>query len=817
MPNYNNQYLTLVAKGSGNFKFETKNNQTYSYSTNEGSTWVIGNSATTIAVNNGDRVMYKGTLTPNTSNGIGRFSSTTNFTVEGNAMSLLYGDNFIGQTSLSGKNYVFYRLFYGCSGLTSIENLKLPATTLANDCYEDMFYGCTSLTSIPSDLLLATSLASGCYEQMFSHCTSLTSIPSGLLLATTLANRCYGYMFANCTSLTSIPSGLLPATTLAFYCYGSMFMGCASLTTVPTNLLPATTLANNCYNVMFANCTSLTTAPNLPATTLSNDCYQYMFRGCTSLNEITCLATDISANGCTTNWVGNVADSGTFYKSPSMNDWTRSTSGIPVTWNVVDYYEPIYKWERITPVQGDPSTFICDECEVQYRWTATTGYECSGTTKMSREKKQQSEDGETWTDVIPMEYRAALPVIETYSSDCGYVPLERWVTVSGAYTCSGTTKMTQYKKQYSYDGGTTWVDSSPLVTKGDLPVIEYDSDDCGYTPYHRQYLTLVAKGSGYFQLSVRAQDFLYQYSTDGGNTWMYGNTSTLIPVVNGSRVMFKSGYCSHNRFSATTQFEVEGNIMSLLFGDNFADKTSLEGYSSYSFGVFHELFHDCTTLTSIQNLKLPATTLATGCYYQMFRGCTSLTSIPSGFLPATALASNCYSGMFWGCTSLTTLPSDLLPATTLATDCYYTMFNECSGLTTIPSGFLPATTLASECYCYMFSNCSHLTTIPSDLLPATTLVDNCYAVMFASCTSLRTAPILPAPTLAEECYQAMFRFCSSLNEITCYATDISKYHCTYQWIEGVASSGTFRCQSSTDWASKVDFNGIPNGWTRVDI
>ena len=639
MADYNNQYLTLVAKGSGFFSFDiTSANSQYYYSKNEGSTWNSATRATSISVNNGDRVMFKGNLTPTTTqssyNGIGTFSSSVNIEAEGNIMSLLYGDNFIGQTSLNGYDYAFYQLFNDCSGLTSIENLKLPATTLARACYEwmfddctslttipsgllpattlaeacyaYMFEGCTSLATIPSTLLPATTLASSCYLGMFIDCTSLTTVPSGLLPSTTLASSCYKAMFKGCTSLTSIPSGLLPATTLTVYnCYQEMFSGCISLTSVPTDLLPATTLNHGCYSWMFNECTSLEKAPILPAATLGIFDYYQMFSGCSSLNEITCLATDISESTCTTDWVSGVADSGTFYKSPSMNDWTRSTSGIPVTWNVVDYYEPIYKWERITPVQGDPSTFICDECEVQYRWTATTGYECSGTTKMHKEKKQQSEDGETWTDVSPAEYRAALPVIETYSSDCGYVPLERWVTVSGAYTCSGTKKMTQYKKQYSYDGGPTWVDSSPLETKGDLPVIEYDSDDCGYTPYHRQYLTLVAKGSGYFQLSVRAQDFLYQYSTDGGNTWMYGNTSTLIPVVNGSRVMFKSGYCSHNRFSATTQFEVEGNIMSLLFGDNFADKTSLEGYSSYSFGVFHELFHDCTTLTSIQNLKLP--------------------------------------------------------------------------------------------------------------------------------------------------------------------------------------------------------------------
>jgi hypothetical protein len=113
-----------------------------------------------------------------------------------------------------------------------------------------------------------------------------------------------------------------------------MFQYCSGLTTAPE--LPATTLAQNCYASMFNYCTSLTTAPELPATTLANSCYYNMFRGCTSLNYIKCLATDISATNCTTNWVSNVASSGTFVKAASMTDWTTDTSGIPEGWTVQD-------------------------------------------------------------------------------------------------------------------------------------------------------------------------------------------------------------------------------------------------------------------------------------------------------------------------------------------------------------------------------------------------------------------------------------------------------------------------------------------------
>ena len=98
-------------------------------------------------------------------------------------------------------------------------------------------------------------------------------------------------------------------------------------------LLPATQLARGCYESMFYGCTHLTTAPKLPAKTLANYCYYSMFNGCTNLNSVTCLATNISAEGCTTDWLDGVAATGTFTKALSMTSWTTdSSSGIPSGW-----------------------------------------------------------------------------------------------------------------------------------------------------------------------------------------------------------------------------------------------------------------------------------------------------------------------------------------------------------------------------------------------------------------------------------------------------------------------------------------------------
>jgi hypothetical protein len=138
-------------------------------------------------------------------------------------------------------------------------------------------------------------------------------------------------MFDGCTSLTTAPE--LPATELNDGCYQRMFDGCTSLTTAPE--LPATTLAEECYSYMFTR-SGLEKSPILPAKTLSSYCYQGMFVGCQFLSEITCLATDISADGCTQSWLEQTATQGTFIKDPNM-EWSRGSGAIPISWTVEDY------------------------------------------------------------------------------------------------------------------------------------------------------------------------------------------------------------------------------------------------------------------------------------------------------------------------------------------------------------------------------------------------------------------------------------------------------------------------------------------------
>ena len=301
------------------------------------------------------------------------------------------------------------------------------------------------------------------------------------------------------------------------------------------------------------------------------------------------------------------------------------------------------------------------------------------------------------------------------------------------------------------------------VYLGDIEV--YSGDTPTPHDYSQDYFTMVALGDN-FELSWdgKVSGNCLSYSTDNGSTWSEPSSSFLVTLANsGDTIMFKgSGMTSTlNKQIGTLRptdfavdYKVQGNIMSLLFGDNFVNQTDLTGYVS-AFGAFFQFSKTApnTRLLSVENLVLPATTLERGCYSNMFIYCTSITTAPE--LPATTLAVDCYTSMFKGCTSLTTAPE--LPATTLASTCYSTMFYGCSGLT--------------------------------------------------------ESPILPAETIKNQSYRGMFMGCTSLSAITCLATTGTNN--TLSWVDGVAANGTFtKAASTSSWTTGSD--GIPSGWTVVD-
>ena len=270
-----------------------------------------------------------------------------------------------------------------------------------------------------------------------------------------------------------------------------------------------------------------------------------------------------------------------------------------------------------------------------------------------------------------------------------------------------------------------------------------------YRKYQEKYLTTEALGRGTISFNILQSmntDMItsISYSLDNGETWTTTNNTNnksenlqiSINVNTGDKVLWKGdaiqtgffdeddwGGAVGSFFSSNCRFNAYGNVMSLLYGDDFDNETNLNNKDAIFAALFYDYIgNETCKIVSAENLILPATTLVDNCYSYMFLNCTSLTTAPE--LPATTLTQYCYNYMFSGCTALTTAP--VLPATTLASRCYQFMFEGCTSLTTAPE--LPATTLANNCYQYMFQGCTALTTAPE--LPATTLANNCYQYMF---------------------------------------------------------------------------------------
>ena len=299
--------------------------------------------------------------------------------------------------------------------------------------------------------------------------------------------------------------------------------------------------------------------------------------------------------------------------------------------------------------------------------------------------------------------------------------------------------------------------------------------------YSKEYLTIEAVDNSIIVSFEKnstsiSKDIKYSKDKSNWNTISF-NTSenaTQVELNRGEKIYLKGNNSSYGDYPGATEYycnikiignnsnvNLYGNIMSLLYEDDFINQTTL--YNRYTFWY---LFSDSTAIIDASNLILPATTLTLFCYRSMFRNCTYLYYAPK---------------------------------------------------------LLPATTLAAKCYSEMFINCKNLISAPE--LPATTLADYCYEYMFGYCLSLIKAPDLPAVTLTNMCYSSMFSDCESLSYVKClcYTSeawtgdgDRPLIDYTQVWMgNGWSSTGTFIKNPNMTWPIGVNY-GIPSGWTVQD-
>ena len=176
--------------------------------------------------------------------------------------------------------------------------------------------------------------------------------------------------------------------------------------------------------------------------------------------------------------------------------------------------------------------------------------------------------------------------------------------------------------------------------------------------YSKKYLTFDILSDGYVNWKYNNNSTIHntiEYRKNGGSWSAITSTSSgvHIDVVTGDLVEFRGNNATYSSSSVrygmfegtTCNFNVKGNIMSLINSTNFQTLTTFT--ESYN---FRALFLTCRTLLDASKLILPATNLATGSYRYMFQDCSNLTKAPE--LPATTLTNECYYGMFARCSVL---------------------------------------------------------------------------------------------------------------------------------------------------------------------
>ena len=206
-------------------------------------------------------------------------------------------------------------------------------------------------------------------------------------------------------------------------------------------------------------------------------------------------------------------------------------------------------------------------------------------------------------------------------------------------------------------------------------VSPYTDDD-----FKNQYLTtkiIKEKATSQaIEVSISTDGY---YSLDNGNTWTTIRSDETITVRPYATILWKdferTDDSNYGTISIDSPFNVYGNAMSLIDGENFADIDEIPND-----GSFRSLF-EYSQVISAKDLILP-TILTSECFASMFSE-SSLEIAPK--LPATTLTDSCYASMFVG-TNITESP--VLPAIKAIDGCYYQMFMDCSKLSKITAYFI---------------------------------------------------------------------------------------------------------------------------------
>lgn len=802
----------------------------------------------TITVNTKRKLYFKANdLIPNDIEGIGQFIISGKCNLLGNCNSMLFGDDANNNNDISAYPYAFKNLF-AYNDIIEVSPLLLPATKLAEHCYETMFYSCSSLSKSP--ILLATERASYCYYKMFSYTNAIPdttqvdfSTPYGLeglfaytnvtdndlerllpqneltgnycLLATELTDYCYYEMFRGCTNITTAPE--LPATVLSNNCYRSMFYGCTSLSTPPD--LPATTLANYCYYCMFYDCTSLTTVPELPATTLYGYCYAYMFHN-TALQETPELPATILANYCYYNMFSSCKSlitaknlnhvtklaihccNGMFYGCTSLETAPIIPNNISMpTYCYSDMFQECTSLKEVQDV-------LCESEDISIGQGCFSGMfrECSSLTKAPEIRVKKVD----------------------YSS-CYYM-FAGCTSLETAPDLPATSLNTQ-----CYGG--MFYGCTRLTTAPDLPATTLSTECYSYMFYNCTSLTTAPElpattlaNSCYNNMFYNCTSLQYQKQ---GDTIIEGiKLPAILLVSNCYHSMFYicrkinriyasfinepgEGFTTNwlNNTSKTGTFIKSKNTM--WVAEDYRGSSGIpENWiveESDDNGIIYNP-SEYLTIEALENELIVS--FSNNCQYST--DYITWTDLTAGTMTSTI---NIGDKIYFKATDLTPVPNEGIGTFTVNKN-----FRLSGNVMSMLFGDEAKDKIDLTGYDYafnsMFENCSTLVSVSHDFLPAITLSEGCYESMFENCTSLTIAPELLAENLVEDCYKNMFKDCESLEYIKIMSSTNGSDLYTQNWVNGVTTNnGIFIHADDVIWNggnNEIPFNWIDKNYSDIN-
>ena len=617
-----------------------------------------------------------------------------------------------GLTSIdipSGVTSIDYYVFSNCTSLSSItvdsNNAKFDSRNNCNGIIDTatntLVAGCKN-TIIPSTV---TSIG----DYAFAECANLTSItiPDSV---TSIGEGAFIY----CSGLTSIdiPSGV---TSIGHY----VFSVCNSLSSITVDGDNATfDSRNNCNAVIETSTNTLVAGCKntiIPSTVTSIG--DYAFYGCEDLTsiDITSGVTSIGRNvfeNCSSLTSITIPNNVTSinhqaFRSCNALESVEISDGVEtIGVGVFGYCDSLTDVIIGTGITGIGSSSFYGSNNLESITILSTTPPALGSEMFTSNK---------FTIYVPAESVSAYKAADRWSNysnriqPLGCTPGHVYTLIGNpTYPSTVAATATSFQMSFDYDdeytspaceSSTTSGSSTVLVTITANPTTSartisgsYDFDGLSVpysltqegqpdVPYSQQYLTFdVLTGGTINWTAMNNVTKTISYSINGGE-WTEitaSSTGTPINVSDGDKVRLKGNNTRYSTgvkdnascFSGgTAYYNIEGNIMSLIGGDNFTGLTSFS--TSW---VFHDLFNTSKAV-SAENLILPVTTLTTCCYRAMFAHSKSLIKAPA--LPATTLWDACYWYMFQDCAII---EAPELNATTLVKECYGGMLNGCSNL-----------------------------------------------------------------------------------------------------------------------------------------